>query len=399
MVLCAPVVESTKEDILRVIKEMVEAGLPMLEWRMDFYRDVFSEADLEMLLDEIKGLVKDTVLLCTFRSKEQGGEKDASWAAYEALLKQVARSGAADLVDVEIFQWRQGEKILKELQEKGVRVVASQHDFFQTPSQNELEEIFEKMICAGADFAKVAVMPRQEEDVKRLMEVVAECKKKYPRAHLISMSMGQLGKETRLGGATYGSEVCFVTHPKASAPGQPTFAEARAYLQKNIFLIGFMGCGKSTIAGLLAEKTGYALCEMDEAIEAAEGCSIRTLFETKGEGYFRDRETAFLRTLSGQGPSVVSCGGGVAMRKENVSLMRQKGRILYLTATPQTILERVQYGKNRPLLDGKMCVEEIEALMEKREKAYGEASDWQLATDTLSPEELVEQIEKILKRD
>lgn len=144
---------------------------------------------------------------------------------------------------------------------------------------------------------------------------------------------------------------------------------------KNIFLIGFMGCGKSTMARLLAEETGAKLVEMDETIVAEEGMSINEIFEKYGETYFRDLESKLIQRISKDGGAVVSCGGGAILRPENVACMKENGKIIYLSATPETIFKRVRHSTNRPLLNGNMNVEYISSLMEKRLPHYLEAAD------------------------
>ena len=92
--------------------------------------------------------------------------------------------------------------------------------------------------------------------------------------------------------------------------------------KKNIFLIGFMGAGKSTIARAIKQKLGYPVVEMDERIVKEQGMPISKIFETYGELYFRELETKLIQSLNQQEPTIVSCGGGVAMRQENVDCMR-----------------------------------------------------------------------------
>ena len=163
-------------------------------------------------------------------------------------------------------------------------------------------------------------------------------------------------------------------------------------VKQNIFLIGFMGAGKSTVARELVEKLGFPLIEMDEQIVKEQGMPIRAIFETKGEAYFRDLETKLIRSLGGQEPTVVSCGGGVAMRQENVDSMKESGKVVFLTATPQTIYGRVKDSSDRPILNGHMNVDYIAGLMEKRRPMYEKAADIVVATDGKTKEEIAGEI-------
>ena len=160
----------------------------------------------------------------------------------------------------------------------------------------------------------------------------------------------------------------------------------------NIFLIGFMGVGKSTIAKLLAKELQAELVEMDETIEAEAGMSINEIFEKFGEQHFRDLETALIERVSKKGGVVVSCGGGAVLRPENVEMMKQSGKIIFLSATPETIYERVKNSTNRPLLNGNMNVEYIKGLMERRREAYESAADVIISTDGKWKMEIVGEI-------
>lgn len=166
---------------------------------------------------------------------------------------------------------------------------------------------------------------------------------------------------------------------------------------KNIFLIGFMGCGKSTIARMLSEKCGVTQVEMDEIIVQEQDMPITEIFEKYGEEHFRDIETDLIRRLQTSDGVVVSCGGGAVLREENRKMMKESGVIVWLTAKPETILERVKHSTNRPILNGHMNVEYIAELMEKRRECYQEAADYQLATDGKSREEICEEILEVVK--
>lgn len=165
--------------------------------------------------------------------------------------------------------------------------------------------------------------------------------------------------------------------------------------EKNLFLIGFMGCGKSTLARLLVEETGNELVEMDETIEAEMGMSINEIFAQYGEAYFRNLETELLQRIANRGGTVVSCGGGVVLREENVEIMRKSGRIVYLSATPETIYERVHDKTTRPLLNGNMNVAYIARLMEARIPIYEKTADVILQVDGKEKPENVAAIKAI----
>ncbi|HBA63651.1 MAG TPA: shikimate kinase [Lachnospiraceae bacterium] len=161
-----------------------------------------------------------------------------------------------------------------------------------------------------------------------------------------------------------------------------------------------MGSGKSTVSGLLAGKYGMESMEMDEAIEEQEGMSIPEIFKTKGEAYFRKCETSLLMSLAERRHVVVSCGGGTPLQKCNVEAMRRSGRLIWLTARPETILERIRDDHSRPLLEGHKDTEYIAAMLKERSPKYEAAADLMIATDGLDAETICSTIiEKIKEMD
>lgn len=168
--------------------------------------------------------------------------------------------------------------------------------------------------------------------------------------------------------------------------------ESRELFNTNIFLIGFMGVGKSTVSKALQQIFALEVIEMDDLIAQKNGMSISEIFELHGEEYFRQEETNLLRASRKRTNVVISCGGGVAMRQVNVDEMRKSGKIVLLTATPETILKRVESSHDRPLLENNKTVEHIAELMAQRENAYKSAADIEISTDGRDVFEICEDI-------
>lgn len=166
----------------------------------------------------------------------------------------------------------------------------------------------------------------------------------------------------------------------------------------NLFFIGFMGCGKSTISGKFGELFSMEQVEMDERIEEQAGMKISEIFRVHGEKAFRDMETEFLRGLCCRGGLAVSCGGGVPLRKENVELMKNSGKVIFLTASPQTIYERVKGSSDRPLLEGKKNTDAIREMIEIRRPIYEAAADFRISTDGKSIEEICREVYEQARR-
>lgn len=157
--------------------------------------------------------------------------------------------------------------------------------------------------------------------------------------------------------------------------------QAKNLFHYNILLIGFMGCGKSTVSSYLYKMLSMDSVEMDAVIQERMGMTINEIFENYGEEYFRNLETNLLIELSRKNQQVISCGGGAALREINVKHMRNNGRVVLLTAKPETILERVKDNDDRPLLRGNKNVEFIGNLMEQRRAKYEAAADIVVSTD------------------
>lgn len=166
----------------------------------------------------------------------------------------------------------------------------------------------------------------------------------------------------------------------------------------NIFLIGFMGCGKSTVAAKMNQMYGMQVVEMDQMIEEQQKMRIPDIFEQYGEKYFRDLESDLLKKLQSASNQVVSCGGGVVLREQNVAEMKKNGRIVLLTAKPENILKRVRGNDNRPILKGKKNVQDITELMETRREKYEAAADLIVSTDDKPVQDICIEILQKIKR-
>ncbi len=162
--------------------------------------------------------------------------------------------------------------------------------------------------------------------------------------------------------------------------------------KNNIVLIGFMGTGKSSIALQLHYLYEMKIAEMDQMLVEQEGMSISDIFTQKGEPYFRNLETQLLRSLQQENHLVISCGGGAALRKENVTAMKENGYVFLLTASPETIYQRVGHDLNRPVLNGHRSPEGIAQLMEDRREKYELAADCIVSTENKSSRQLADEI-------
>lgn len=164
----------------------------------------------------------------------------------------------------------------------------------------------------------------------------------------------------------------------------------------NIVLTGFMCTGKTSVGKKLAERLHFEYIDTDDLIEQQIGLKITEIFEKYGEPYFRDIESDIVKKVSLLDRKIISTGGGVVLRKENIQNLKRNGIIINLTAKPETIYERLKKQPGiRPLLNKPNPLEEIKKLLNYREEFYKDC-DLRIDTDELSVDEVVEEILKYI---
>lgn len=230
--ICVPVTEVCREDIIAEIRLLVKKQVDMIEWRMDWYEDVTDTASVTGLLEEIRGDLKETLFVLTFRSKRQGGHLQLTTKEVLDLNEAAAATGVADFVDMEYFEYEKPGRAIQRIRDCGVCVITSHHDFEKTPEPGVLQMLLEKMYRGGADIVKLAVMPQDRQDVLHLLGATEAFLQKYPDALAITMSMGKEGVISRLCGEVFGSCVTFGSHEKPSAPGQMQMEDLAVVLEK-----------------------------------------------------------------------------------------------------------------------------------------------------------------------
>lgn len=162
----------------------------------------------------------------------------------------------------------------------------------------------------------------------------------------------------------------------------------------NIILVGFMGTGKTAVGENLSRILGYPLIDTDDLIEEEVGLSIPEIFSRFGEPFFREVESRVVERVSKLDAHVISTGGGVVLREENLENLRRNGIIFCLNATPEEIWRRVSSESHRPLLNVPDPMGRIRELLVKRAPFYAKA-DFQIDTTDRSIEEITEEILKI----
>ena len=166
--------------------------------------------------------------------------------------------------------------------------------------------------------------------------------------------------------------------------------------KRNVFLVGMMASGKSTIGRRLAALLGLAFEDTDELVESRAGADIAWIFDMEGESGFRKREHAVLADATARSGIVLATGGGVVLREDNRDLLRQRGTVVYLEASADVILERAGRDRRRPLLDVANRAEQVAALLRERAPLYESVAHLTVATDRRPAREIAARVSELL---
>ncbi len=229
--ICVPVMGKNRAEVLSSLEQALKALPDLVEWRVDHFEEALNWNAVERTLKDLRAALKDIPLLFTFRTKQEGGAASASIEEYMQLNLHAAESGLSDLIDLELFlNEKQIEDFLPKAQYFGSKVILSNHDFEKTPDKKELVRRLCRMQDAGADIAKIAVMPQSSRDVLTILEATEEMKANHTKTPVVTMSMSSLGVITRICGEIFGSAITFGSAGQGSAPGQLPAEELRKAL-------------------------------------------------------------------------------------------------------------------------------------------------------------------------
>ncbi len=405
--ICVPITGTNIAEIKEQSNKINAMKPDLIEWRADYF--IKNEDDISAGLDAIASET-DIPLIFTFRTANEGGEQEATFEQYANYCKKAAKVSKdynIEFVDLEMYS-NKGDGI-KELADfihsRETMIIGSNHHFGETPTESKMLEILKDTEQMGADVCKIAVMPNDKRDVTRLINASKKADSEL-NSLIITMSMSELGAVTRVCTAITKSAVTFAAGVNASAPGQVPIDVVRNLLRYkdgctmngSISLIGFMGTGKTTVSQALARITGFEEVDVDRYIVKTQGMEINEIFEKYGESGFRDIETEALREVSKKPNCIISCGGGAVLRGENVDILKENGVIVRLTATPETIFDRVKYSTHRPILNNDMSLEHVKELMAGREPRYSAVADISVNVDSndriLTCNDILSQLER-----
>jgi shikimate kinase len=167
-------------------------------------------------------------------------------------------------------------------------------------------------------------------------------------------------------------------------------------IEGNIFFVGLMGAGKTTIGKLLARKLKKTFYDTDREIEKKLGVKIAVIFELEGEEGFRKRETQMIDELTKKKDIILATGGGAVLSEENRTLLKERGRVIYLNAKPQSLAKRMAYDKDRPLLQEGNMLETLSLLYKERHPLYLSLASFVVDTGQQKTQAVLNKIESLL---
>ncbi len=228
---CTPLTGETREAILAEMATIVPKGPDIIEWRVDFFQAIASTQDVIEVAGAIREKAGGVPLILTRRSAREGGRNvPLSESEVVELYSRVCASRAVDLIDYELSNPEESQRALRHAsRQNDVGMISSYHNFQFTPSADVLREKLLAGEGLGADVVKVAVMPRNLEDVLTLLAATLRGHREL-KIPIISMSMGPYGSLTRMFGFAFGSALTFAVGQSSSAPGQVPIEDLRVVL-------------------------------------------------------------------------------------------------------------------------------------------------------------------------
>ncbi len=229
--IAVPITGKTSNEILTQVQKAAALSPDVIEWRIDYFDQMLNHSVYSALLSDIKALIGQTVLLTTFRTIHEGGQSPLSDNSYFSTYRWLIENNLTDLLDIEINRDKASvDFLIKLAHEHHVAVILSHHNFEETPLEDVLVDRLKQMQDRQADIGKIAVMPHTVNDVLTLLRATERANRQL-NIPLITMSMGQLGKISRLSGSLFGSVMSFAAVDEASAPGQLSVSDLRKGLE------------------------------------------------------------------------------------------------------------------------------------------------------------------------
>ncbi len=226
---CVPLVGKSRDEVLGEARNLANVDPDIIELRIDAWDCIEDCEKSTALIAEVRDMARHLPIILTCRGHWEGGIKEVSEGAKNAVYGKAIGRKLVDFVDKEL---KYGEAVLGELKAlanaQGISLIVSYHDFRETPSREFIHAQLAQQIRCGADVAKIALMPQKEEDVLRVLGSTLAIRRDFPDVPMITMSMGPLGMHSRVVGGLYGSDLTFAVGSQASAPGQIPVKQMRS---------------------------------------------------------------------------------------------------------------------------------------------------------------------------
>jgi 3-dehydroquinate dehydratase-1 len=233
--ICVPLNGKSEEELMAQLDLALQDPCDILEWRADFYLAFQDTQEWQPMLSKIRAKTNKP-LIFTLRSESEGGQSSLRRSDGLALLRDVCQQGDVDFVDIELFEEdgsldeAKMEFLVETAHGNNKKVILSNHDFEKTPDMDAIIKRLHAMERLGADLPKVAYMPLSIDDVKSLLEAARLASNEFMHKPFVAISMGEIGKESRICGGALGSAITFAAPPspdgqRATAPGQMKASE------------------------------------------------------------------------------------------------------------------------------------------------------------------------------
>lgn len=327
------------------------------ECRLDYITNINDmEKDKYISILEELTPYKD-IIIFTLRSENEGGyfKETKKYDEYLALCIDIL---SPKYMDIEYNLSNKKENLIRKAHTKGVRVIGSIH-ILDNPKKKEF--LFDKLFSMhsiGFDILKIASIYNSIDDINTMLSLPKELSSHGKIKDIILISMGESGKITRIYNKY--APFMFSSYDNKKSIGQIFYRDMEKYFlsiekyrdieKKNLYIIGFMGTGKTHFGRKLSKKLKIPFFDMDYLLEDIFKMSIDSYFKMYGEASFRELETKLIMLLSKVGPSVISCGGGIIKNKKNIDIMKKSGIIIHLDASLYKIKRNLINSYKRPLI-------------------------------------------------
>lgn len=222
--ICVPIRKTTRDEILDSALKIAHAGVPMVEWRADYYEGLMDNEAFMSTLSSLKGIFSNTIFLLTIRSSKEGGAIDIGEAGMNILLDKVSRGRYVDIIDLEYFYYKDPDALIRKIQATGTSVILSHHDFIGGYTMEEIENKLVQMESADPDIVKLALSPQTEEELGMVKRITSKRASKSTTPYIV-VAMGEIGQDSRINPSEYGGCISFAAFDGDEEFGQLSYSQ------------------------------------------------------------------------------------------------------------------------------------------------------------------------------